>query len=112
MANVINQVQHWEVADPLHVLKCQRCMLRDPLSFSDLTDSSFNAQILNDILKLGPSLEQFSGLCRMNDVLAIALFPVDNWLKLFFSEQLQICIKKCPLHKIASPDFSDIQFVA
>jgi hypothetical protein len=41
IAKVIGQVQHWEIADPLHVLSCQRCRLRDPLSFSGLIDSFF-----------------------------------------------------------------------
>jgi hypothetical protein len=76
----------WELADPLHALKCQRCRLVRFLTFSP-GSRSFCARTLDETLGIGEPLERLTGADRMNDPLAVLLFTMENCLKLLFAGQ-------------------------
>jgi hypothetical protein len=84
---VIDDSEIWEIADPLHVFKCRQCRLVHRLSFTRV-DKLFIARSLNSILGLGPPLERLTEIYRMNDVLAVALFTIENCLKMLFAGEL------------------------
>jgi hypothetical protein len=73
--------QLWWIADLLHVLKCQRCRLKNNVFI--IPGKMFNAQSLNKILKLRHALTDLEGSSRMNDILAIELFSLDNLVRLW-----------------------------
>jgi hypothetical protein len=83
----IDNTEIWEISDPLHVVKCQRCRPVHRLSFTRV-DKPFTARLLNSILGLGLPLERLTGIYRMNDVLAITFFTIENCLKLLFAGEL------------------------
>jgi hypothetical protein len=87
LIHVIDDAKIWEIADPLHVFKCRRCRLVHRLSFTRV-DKPFTARSLNSILGLGLPLERLTGIDRMNHVLAITLFTIENCLKLVFAGEL------------------------
>jgi hypothetical protein len=65
------------IADTLHVLKCQRTRLEKELYLSQYTPS-VNATKLNESLHLNMLLTNFQGISKMNDVLAVEVFSIDN----------------------------------
>jgi hypothetical protein len=87
LIHVIDDTEIWEVVDPLHVVKCQRCRLVHRLSFTSV-DKPFTARSLNSTLGLEPPLERLTGIYRMNDVLAITLFTIENCLRFLFRGEL------------------------
>jgi hypothetical protein len=87
LIHVIDDTEIWEISDPLHVFKCQRCRLVHRLSFTRV-DKPFTARSLISILGLGPPLERFTGIYHMNDVLVTTLFIIENCLKLLFAGAL------------------------
>jgi hypothetical protein len=87
LIHVIDDTEIWEIADPLHVFKCQRCILVHRLSFTRV-DKPFTARALNSIHGLGPPLERLTGIYRINDILAITLFTIESCLKLLFAGEL------------------------
>jgi hypothetical protein len=60
----------WWICDGLHALKCQRCHLEEGVGF-DRDGEIIWAGRLNRILLLRASLTEFSGISKMNDVLAV-----------------------------------------
>jgi hypothetical protein len=84
LTQVVDGTEIWEVADPLRAFKCQRCRLVHSLSFS-AGSKTFSARTLNNTLGIGPPLERLTGVDRMNDVLAVSLFTMQNCLKLLFA---------------------------
>jgi hypothetical protein len=74
----------WWIADTLHVLKCQRSRLENDL-FLDPDFSPINAETMNESLDLGAPLTNFRGLTKMNDVLAVEVFTMDNLVTLVYN---------------------------
>jgi hypothetical protein len=66
----------WWIADPLHVLKCQRCSLRRSLSLSAL-GPVINAALLNKHSNLRHSLTDLLGANKMNDTFAVQVLSLD-----------------------------------
>jgi hypothetical protein len=70
----------WWIADPLHALKCQRTRLKNRLF---LRPSGYvDAGVMNETLQLNVAVSNFDGLAKMNDVLAVEVFAMDNVAKL------------------------------
>jgi hypothetical protein len=80
----IRKRDFWWIADILHVLKCQRCRLKDNLFLR--AKNSFNCTSLNRILGLKDSLSKFKGPNKMNDIYAVRLFSIDSLVKLMCNE--------------------------
>jgi hypothetical protein len=72
------------IADTLHVLKCQRTRLDKELYLSEEIPF-INATKLNETLHLNVALTNFKGISKMNDVLAVEVFSMDN-LMILLSE--------------------------
>jgi hypothetical protein len=70
----------WWIADTLHVLKCQRTRLKNRIFLSPAV--YVDAGVMNETLNLNVALTNFEGLAKMNDVLAVELFTIDNLEKL------------------------------
>jgi regulator of replication initiation timing len=78
-SNVPNQC-FWWISDILHVLKCQRCRLKDELFIK--IGVSFDSNSLKEVLMLKASLTKFKGATKMNDIYAVKLFSVESLVKL------------------------------
>jgi hypothetical protein len=76
----------WELADPLHLLKCQRCRLRHSLAFTRFSEK-IDSMRLNLVLEVGKPLTQFGGVKAMNDAYAVSLFSMKNLLSLLLENK-------------------------
>jgi hypothetical protein len=86
LTKIINNHETWEIATPLHALKCQRCWLAHSLSFSR-GSISFDAKTMNKTLSIEPPSQRLAAVDQMSDALAVALFTMQNHLKLEFAGQ-------------------------
>jgi hypothetical protein len=67
----------WWIADTLHAMKCQRARLQHDLILDPEVPHA-NAVQLNETLGLNAALTNFQTLLKMNDVLAVEVFAIEN----------------------------------
>jgi hypothetical protein len=87
-ARTVQSIQGpWWIADTLHALKCQRARLENDLWLGPGL-GPVNAEGLNATLDLSVALTNFQSLTKMNDVLAVEVFAIDNLEKVMRKGQL------------------------